>query len=79
METQACFAPTFEPQNWLVCLLMILTLPAVALAFLIAFVIGLILEILLPGTIARIVCNFKKYTFRVQNCQKGNDNPNIRL
>ena len=74
-----CNAPVFEGRNWLVCLLQILALPLVALAFVIAIIVGAILGIFLPRVLEQIICNYKKYLFRVRNCQKGNSDPNIQL
>jgi len=79
MPRKECFAPVFEKQSSIVCLLLVLTLPFVALAFLIALIVGALLGLLFPDVIERIVCNYKRYLFRVKNCQKGNDNPNIKL
>ncbi len=74
-----CNAPVFEGHNWLVCLLQILLLPLVALAFVIAIIVGAILGIFFPRVLEQIICNYKKYLFRVRNCQKGNSDPNIQL
>ena len=74
-----CYAPVFQKQNWLVCLLLVILLPIVALAFMIALIVGVIIGIFIPEFLDRIICNYKRFLFRVRNCSKGNDDPNIRL
>ena len=79
MARKDCYAPVFEGQNWLVCLLLILMWPAVAFVFLILLIFAAALAIFLPGLLERIICNYKRYLFRIRNCRKGNSDPNIRL
>ncbi|MCG8434485.1 MAG: hypothetical protein MJA83_10675 [Gammaproteobacteria bacterium] len=74
-----CFAPVFAPQSWLVCLLLVISMPVIALAFMIAIIVGVIIGVFIPEVIDRIVCNYKKILFRISHCQKGNSDPGIRL
>ncbi len=57
----ACYAPVFEPQSPLACLLLaIVLLPVIALLVLFSWV---------PG----VSCTLKQLLFRLQNCTRGND------
>jgi len=79
MSEYQCHAPVFEGQNWFVCLLMALSLPFIALAFMLALIIGAIIGIFLPEFLEILLCNYKKILFRIKHCQKGNSDPNIIL
>lgn len=72
----ACTAPVFEKGHPLVCLLLAITSPFVVLGFIFAIIIVTIFQRLLPpGTLSRIICNFRRYLFRVRHCSKGNTDP----
>ena len=69
-----CTAPIFEANNWAICLLGLILSPAVLFVF-------LLLIAILGWTPfgSQIICSFKRYLFRLENCSTGNSNPCIIL
>ena len=75
----ACTAPVFEASHWLVCLLLLLIAPLVIAAFIAGLIIVVILEIFVPGILAKYLCSFRKFLYRLKNCRKGNRDPCLTL
>ena len=68
----ACVAPVFEPSHWLVCLLIALIFPFVLLAFIVLLPIIALIGAFVPGLLARFLCNFRRYVYRLKHCRQGN-------
>ena len=79
MKEFVCHAPVFKPLGCLLCTLMSIMLPFVAIAHMVAVIVAIPLLPFFPHIIDRIVCSYKQYVFKVQHCGKGNDDPNIVL
>jgi len=75
----ACVAPLFEPSNWFLCFLMILAAPFVIIVFILLIAFIAILEMFFRGILARFICQFRKYLFRLNHCHRGNSNGCVML
>ena len=74
-----CVAPVFEKGNLLPCLLLFLITPLVLIAFIVGLLLVIIINVFIKGTLARYICNIKRFLFRVSHCSQGNTDPCLNL
>ena len=67
MATKGCFAPVFTKSSIIACIFLAIIYATV--------IVLLILFIWIPG----VLCLIKQYIYRIQNCTRGNSNPDIPL
>lgn len=68
---QPCYAPTFEGSSAISCLILKLVYALILAALIIAF--------LLTFGSKSILCKIRRLIFRMENCRRGNSNPEIDL
>ena len=81
-ERFVCRAPVFGANIGLVCLFMYILSPIIYAALIVALIVAAIADAITGGranAVARALCAIKRFTFRLQHCTKGNDNPDIIL
>ena len=67
-EREGCFAPVFQPNNFIVCI------------FLAIIYTAIILILLIPAFFSRQArCLLNQYRYRIRNCGTGNSDPNVPL
>jgi len=71
MPNQPCYAPVFSGSSAFVCLFKIFYYTVLLVFFIIAF--GLL------GKRESVLCAFRRISFRIRNCRKGNSDPSINL
>jgi len=71
----ACAAPVFKGSHWLVCLFQAILAPIVIAAYIVGLVVIIILSIFVPGILARYLCSFRRYLYRLRHCRDGNGDP----